>query len=113
MMLGKPVIVTNYSGNVDFTHEGTAALVDAELRSIGEGEYPFGAGQTWANPSIPQAAELMRRIFVDEQWRSHIATAGQSYIRKHHSPAVVGEKFKQELNRLSIELNKRTIREYL
>jgi glycosyltransferase involved in cell wall biosynthesis len=101
MLLGKPVIATKYSGNLDFTRDDTAALVDADLRCIGDGEYPFGAGQLWASPCITQAAERMRQIFLDERWRTRIASAGQIFIKTHHSPSVAGETFKRELNRIT------------
>jgi hypothetical protein len=100
MLLGKPVIVTNYSGNTDFTKPDTAALVDAKLKPLAEGEYPFGLGQVWADPDVNQAAAHMRRIFLDEQWRLRIGEAGQSYIRRNYCPDVVGQRFRQELSRL-------------
>jgi len=111
MLLGKPVIATNWSGNLDFTREGTAALVDAKMKQVGNGEYPFGAGQLWADPSVPQAAQHMRKIFLDQEWRARIASTGQDFIRRHHSPAVVGEKFKDELQRINHSLSKRIDRE--
>lgn len=104
MLLGKPVIVTDYSGNTDFTNEATAALVEASLKPISDGEYPFGAGQVWADPNINQAAEQMRRILLDEQWRTRIASAGRHFIKTRHSPAAVGKKFSKELERLRIRI---------
>lgn len=100
MLLGKPVIVTDYSGNVDFTREDTAALVSANLQRVNEGEYPFGAGQFWADPSIEEAAEHMQRMVLDEDWRTGIAGAGQAFIKEHYSPAIVGERFSRELKML-------------
>jgi glycosyltransferase involved in cell wall biosynthesis len=100
MLLGKPIIATKYSGNVDFTTDATAAMVDASLKPIGHGEYPFGAGQFWADPELEQAADHMRRISSDETWRSKIARSGRTFINSHHSPTVVGERFRQELNRV-------------
>lgn len=106
MLLGKPVIATNYSGNVDFTHEGSAALVDANLQRIGDGEYPFGVGQFWADPCITQAAQHMRQIFLDEQWRTRIASAGQVFIKTHHSPTAVGVEFSRQLERIREKLTR-------
>jgi len=100
MLLGKPVIVTNYSGNVDFTHGATAALVNTNLQRIGDGEYPFGAGQSWADPNIAQAAQHGRQMFLHKEWRDRIARAGQQFIRTHYSPVAVGEKFCLELRRI-------------
>src|SRR3546814_12429317 len=49
MYLGKPVIATRYSGNLDFMDERTAYLVDHELVPVQTGEYPFAEGQHWAD----------------------------------------------------------------
>lgn len=107
MLLGKPVIATNYSGNVDFTRHGTAALVKSTLRTVREGEYPFGSGQLWANPCIDHATEQMRRMFFDEEWRTRIARSGQAFIESHHSAAAVGKKFHEGLSAVVQEFNRR------
>jgi glycosyltransferase involved in cell wall biosynthesis len=106
MLLGKPVIATDYSGNADFTLESTAALVSAELAIVNDGEYPFGAGQHWADPSAHHAAEHMRRMLCDREWRNHLATAGQTFIREHYSPKIVGTKFSRELKRIATKITK-------
>ena len=105
MLLGKPVIVTNYSGNVDFTRADTAALVSARLQCIGDGEYPFGAGQSWADPNITDAVEHLRRIFSDKPWRDRIALAGQEFIKTHYSSAAVGKRLSRELSRIRERIN--------
>ena len=38
MLLGKPVIATGYSGNIDFTRSDNSCLVDYKLIEVGEGE---------------------------------------------------------------------------
>jgi len=100
MLLGKPVIVTNYSGNVDFTHASTAALVNSNPQRIRDGEYPFGAGQSWAEPDVTEAAQHMRQMFLQKERRDRIARAAQQYISTHYSPAAVGQKFSLELGRI-------------
>jgi len=104
MLLGKPVIATNYSGNADFTLDSTAALVSVKLTPVGDGEYPFGAGQLWADPSVEEAAQLMRRMLVDRAWRVRLGRAGQAFIERHHSPLAVGLEFGRELKRIANSL---------
>lgn len=55
MSLGKPVIATRYSGNLDFMNEDNSLLVDYRLIDLQEGDYPFWKGQKWAEPNIDQA----------------------------------------------------------
>ena len=67
-LLEKPVIVTGYSGNMDFTNPQNACLVDYQLVDVGPDEYPHAAGQRWADPDLEQAAEYMRRVVRDPAW---------------------------------------------
>ena len=62
MGLGKPVIATRYSGNLEFMDNDTAYLVDYDLEPIGPGCDPYPANSRWATPRLDHAAELMRRV---------------------------------------------------
>jgi glycosyltransferase involved in cell wall biosynthesis len=97
MALGKPVIVTGYSGNMDFTTTATAALVGFRPIQVAAGEYPFGAGQIWADPSVEEAATLMQRMVDDADWRQSIAHAGQAFVSQRYSPQAVGNDWRQLL----------------
>ena len=93
MMLDKPVIVTGYSGNMDFTTPGTAALVGYRMRSLTPGEYPFGDGQVWADPDIDHAGWWMRRLVAEPAHRNRLAGSGQNLAFASFSPTVVGESY--------------------
>lgn len=90
MYLGKPVIATGYSGNLDFMNEENSCLVDYELIAVKDDEYPHASGQVWANPNIRAARSFMRRIFEDVNYRKQIAKAGQATILRCHSFERVG-----------------------
>lgn len=62
MLLGKQVITTGFSGNMDFCREPRVALVRHQLRALEPGEYFWGDGQVWAEPDVDHAAELMRSV---------------------------------------------------
>ncbi len=102
MLLGKPVIATNYSGNTDFTKPGNSCLVDYNLIEVKKGEYPFFKGQVWADPSIDQASNYMRRLVEDESYRNSVAQAGYSYIKTHYDAEVVGAKYRGRLMELGL-----------
>lgn len=97
MLLGKPVIVTAHSGNMDFTDSESAALVTCSLREVAEGEYPFGAGQLWAEPNISVAAQQMQRMAADRAWRDRLASAGQVRIATTYDSALLGEQWRSRL----------------
>jgi glycosyltransferase involved in cell wall biosynthesis len=100
MLLGKPVIVSAHSGNMDFTRHDSAALVPARLCPVQPGEYPFGTGQLWADPDIVAAAAAMQRMVVDRQWRESLANAGRAFVANAYSPATVGEAWARRLAQL-------------
>ena len=65
MALGKPVIATAYSGNLDFCDDQTAFLIPYELEPVGPGEYPHWQDQVWASADTAAAAEAMVRLIDD------------------------------------------------
>ena len=62
MLLGKPVVGTNFSDNTDFLTQDTGYPVKWTRRAVAPGEYPFiePADQAWwADPDIPDAARQL------------------------------------------------------
>jgi glycosyltransferase involved in cell wall biosynthesis len=86
LALGKPVIATGYSGNLDFMSPNGSWLVDASMVSIGPGNDPYPADGEWAQPDVAQASSYMREIFDDPAAAGARAAAGAATIRRTHSP---------------------------
>ena len=86
MRLGKPVIATAWSGNMDFMTSDNSCLVDYQLVAVGEGEYLHHAGQRWAEPSVEHAAKLMRRLLEDPGFAARTGTQAARDIRARLSP---------------------------
>ena len=102
MLLGKPVIATNYSGNTDFTLPDNSCLVDFKLIPVEEEQYPFWEKQTWADPNVDHAAEYMKRLVADKTYREKVAKNGQSYIKNFHSAETVGKIYRGRLGELGL-----------
>lgn len=100
MLLGKPVIVTAHSGNMDFTTHDTAALVPTRLCRVEKGQYPYGEGQTWGDPDVDAAAEAMVRMISDQAWREKLAANGRHLIETRYSPQAVASVWAEHLYRL-------------
>lgn len=100
MFFGKPVIVTGYSGNLDFTNDLNAALVDFRLVPVAHGDYPYSDGQKWAEPDVKMAARLMRRCAREPDYASRIGRTASSYIREKYSASSVGERWRERSGRL-------------
>jgi glycosyltransferase involved in cell wall biosynthesis len=102
MYLEKPVITTGYSGNLDFTNNMNACLVDYVLIPVKKGEYPYGEGQVWADPDIDQAAWYMRRLFTEAAFARHLGKAGKNFIRTYHSFEAIGTRIQKRLEKLKL-----------
>jgi glycosyltransferase involved in cell wall biosynthesis len=100
MSLGKPVIVTGYSGNMDFTNPLNACLVDYRLVEVGPHEYPHAAGQHWAEPDLEQAAWHMRRLVDDPASGAALAERGRDLIEAQHGVQAVGRRCRSRLEKL-------------
>ncbi len=101
MQLGKPVIATAWSGNMDFMTTENSCLVDYNLVALREGEYLHCEGQRWAEPSVSHAAEYMRRIVDDEKFAEEIGARAALDVRDRLSPQVTAQRIIQRLNALS------------
>lgn len=63
MALGKPVIATGYSGNLEFMSDATSYLVPYDLVDVPASWWAYAPGATWAEPDVDAAAALMRRAW--------------------------------------------------
>jgi len=102
MLLGKPVIATDYSGTRDFVAQTTAFPVKYRLKSLQKDDYPFGEGQKWADPDLDHAAWLMRRVIEDEPDTGRIALAGRHKIQSTYSPDLVGQRYLDRLRKIGV-----------
>jgi glycosyltransferase involved in cell wall biosynthesis len=100
LLLGKPVIVTGYSGNMDFTSIENACIVDYRLVDVGLDEYPHAAGQQWADPDRHQAAGYMRRVVEDPDWALELASRGRRVVETQHGVEAVGRRCRARLEEL-------------
>ncbi len=100
MYLGKPVIGTGYSGNLQFMNESNSCLVNYRLVDIPPGAYPHADGQQWAEPDVDHAAQSMQKIARDSVFREQIATRGQEFVRSQMSPTAASHALSSELQRI-------------
>jgi glycosyltransferase involved in cell wall biosynthesis len=100
MYVGKPVIATGYSGNLDFMTAENGLLVDYELVPIGPGSPPYPADGEWADPNIEHAAALMRLVFDDPSAATALGVRAAQDIHRSHSPEAAGELMRRRLEHL-------------
>jgi glycosyltransferase involved in cell wall biosynthesis len=97
MLMGKPVIATNYSGNVDFMNTSNSLLVPFELVKLGRQLPPYDADLMWAEPSIEHAAALMRRIVDEPVWARELGARAKVSAETALSVEAAARKVEQRL----------------
>ncbi|HVZ21979.1 MAG TPA: glycosyltransferase family 4 protein [Vicinamibacterales bacterium] len=107
MYLGKPVVATNWSGNVDFMRQDNSLPVNYRLVTIERDVGPYRAGQTWADPDVEHAAWLMRRIVQDGELRARISREASRTAHEDFSPEVIGRRIRARLEYVQSVLDNR------
>ena len=97
MALGKPVIATAYSGNLDFMTPTTAYLVPWTPVSIGPGAAPYPADGTWAEPNVAATAGLMRAVVEDPIGAARIGAAAAADLAHRFSAKASGDAMRRHL----------------
>ena len=86
MALGKPVVATGWSGNLEFMTKDNSALVYYSLVPVRDPEGAFdAAGQKWADADVDHAAAWLRRLADDADLRASMGAAAAS---RRHRPAL-------------------------
>jgi glycosyltransferase involved in cell wall biosynthesis len=100
MSLGKPVIATGYSGNLQFMTDANSFLVPWTPTPIPSGCDPYPPGGTWAEPDLGAAARLMQLVFDDGALAAARGRQGAEDVRVLHSPEVAGRQVSARLAEL-------------
>ncbi|MDM0114684.1 glycosyltransferase family 4 protein [Variovorax sp. J22R133] len=100
MLLGKPVIATNFSGNVDFMDESNSLPVDYKLVKLGWPIPPYDAHLEWAEPSIKHAAQQMRRVNDNQEWAREVGQKGKASAEANLSLEAAGQRFSKCLEEI-------------
>ena len=100
MALGVPAIGTGYSGNLDFMNAENSWLVDYDLVPVGEGEYPYGEGQHWAQVRMASAIGAMENVWLDRAGARVRAARAKRDMLCHFSPRAIGLRYMDRLTQL-------------
>jgi glycosyltransferase involved in cell wall biosynthesis len=101
MFLGKPVIATDWSGNMDFMTDLNSCLVPHTLvpvNSNADSAYKpsyVGGDTVWADPDVGCASDWMRRLAASAELRQKIGSAAMASMIARHADCRKGEVFAQ------------------
>jgi len=102
MLLGKPVIATNYSGNLSFMTPENSWLVDYKLKEITGSGPIYTQGNRWADPSEEHAAKLMHDVFECREEAAAKAKRAQSELKTKLSLQAAGERMVDRLKEIAM-----------
>ncbi len=97
MYLGKPVIATAYSGNLDFMNIGNSFLVDYKLVELERDYGPYERGNVWAEPNTEHAAEIMRLVYEDRDNAASKGRRAAKDIRQYYNVQAAGAEMYERL----------------
>jgi glycosyltransferase involved in cell wall biosynthesis len=101
MLLGKPVISTDWSATAEFVHRDNGCPVRARLVTLEESYGPYAKGSTWADADPAHAAEQMRRLFSDRTLAARLGAAGRETIATRFAPSVIGARYRRRLESIA------------
>jgi glycosyltransferase involved in cell wall biosynthesis len=97
MYLAKPVIATNYSGNLEFMNSGNSLLVDYTIAELTKDSGPYERGTRWAEPNVEQAADLMRWVFEHRQDAEAFGARAAADVRRVLNPKITSTQIRQRV----------------
>jgi glycosyltransferase involved in cell wall biosynthesis len=100
MSLGKPAILTKWSGNVDYMTPQNSIGINYELVPLGRQYGPYPPTQIWAEPDLEEAASWMKRLVADPELARRIGRQAQQTIEERFSPEAVGRVVHERLSSL-------------
>ena len=104
MLLGKPVIATAYSANLEFMDRGNSLLIGCELVPVGRQIGPYSKDLLWAEPSVAEAAEAMRWIHENADEARALGERALISAEETLSLQAAGKRFARRLE--EIKMNK-------
>ncbi|WP_375411262.1 glycosyltransferase [uncultured Bradyrhizobium sp.] len=102
IMLGKPVIATDYSGTTELVLPQTGFPVEYRLIPVLEGQYPHAAGQ-WAEPDELHAAWLMRRVYAEPDAAAQKARRARDHLEQNYGFSAVAAKQDARLSKIRLK----------
>jgi GT2 family glycosyltransferase/glycosyltransferase involved in cell wall biosynthesis len=101
MAIGKPVIATEYSANLDFMTRENSFLVPSELVEIRQDVGPYSKGCVWAEPNLSEASRLMRYVFENRKVAEAVGQRAQADVLSQLNPKAIGEIIRNRLSEIA------------
>jgi glycosyltransferase involved in cell wall biosynthesis len=97
MFFAKPVVVTGWSGNMEYMTPQNSFPVRFRLIPVREGEYWLFENQVWAEADVDHAAEILIRLVDDPGVGIAVGQEARRHMLDHFSDEVLGEAYRRRL----------------
>ena len=81
MVNGTPCIATNWSANTEFMNDKVACMVDYQLVELKQNIGPYKKGIRWADPDVEQAAEYMKKLYMDPEYYHMLCENAREFVQ--------------------------------
>lgn len=82
MLNGVPSIATNWSANTEFMDSDCACMVNCQLKKLDRDYFPYRKGNRWADPSVDEAAEYMKKLASDKAYCRQLSERSREHISR-------------------------------
>src|SRR5262249_46259940 len=103
MLLGKPVIATGYSGNLDFMTPTNSLLVGYDRVPITRELPIYRKGPVWAEPSVDEAARAMRWVYEHPAAARALGLRARADVSRLLSLQTAGQRMARRLEVIQAE----------
>ena len=103
MAIGKPVVATNYSGNVDFFDAEVGYPVDWALAEVGRWTGPYSPNYNWAEPRKASLVEQLRAVVADPAEAARRGAAAAPRIARDFSDEAFGRVISERLTSVNLD----------
>lgn len=97
MALGKPVVATGWSANMDFMNADNSMPVRYRLEPLAHDVGAYPAGPLWAEADVEHAAWCLVQLVGDPRLARRLGRQAAHDIRAQLNPAEVGQQIRQRL----------------
>ncbi len=102
MALGKPVIATNYSGNLEFFDASVGFPIEYDLTEVQSAAGPYMPFYVWANPRRDSLIEQFRAVYEDQPGAWARGALARTRMREQFSAAQIGHEIRRRLHAIGL-----------
>ncbi len=97
MAMGKPVIATGWSGNMDYMNVCNSLPVKFTLAPLEQTDTPYEKGSLWALPDIDDAVSKLQFVFMNRDKAMEIGEIAGEYMARFHGRSAIGTQIEHRL----------------